>query len=102
MLDAARSKSIFGIGVDADQGYLGSHVLTSALKKVDVSVNSAIQSAKAGTLKGGKDVIFDAKVNGVGYGKWSSKAPASIKAAVAAQFVLLKAGKIKGIPATVK
>jgi basic membrane protein A and related proteins len=102
VLDAARSKGLFGIGVDADQGYLGSHVLTSALKKVDVSVNSAIKSAKAGTLKGGKDVIFDAKVNGVGYGKWSSKTPASIKAAVAAQFRLLKAGKIKGIPATVK
>jgi basic membrane protein A len=102
VLDAARSKGMFGIGVDADQGYLGSHVLTSALKKVDVSVSSAIASAKAGTLKGGRNVTFDAKVNGVGYGKWSSKTPASIKTAVAAQFKLLKAGKVKGIPATVK
>ncbi|MDX6408898.1 MAG: basic rane protein [Gaiellaceae bacterium] len=102
VLDAARSKGMFGIGVDADQGYLGSHVLTSALKKVDVSVSSAIASAKAGTLKGGKNVTFDAKVNGVGYGKWSSKTPASIKSAVAAQFKLLKAGKVRGIPATVK
>ena len=76
--------------------------MTSALKKVDVAVHSAITAAKAGKLKGGKDVIFGAKVNGVGYGKWSSKVPASIKAAVAAQFKLLKAGKIKGIPATVK
>jgi basic membrane protein A and related proteins len=102
VLDAARSKKIFGIGVDADQGYLGSHVLTSALKKVDVAVFSAISAAKAGKLKGGKNVTFDAKINGVGYGKWSSKTPASIKAAVAAQYRLLKAGKVKGIPATVK
>jgi len=102
VLDAARSKSVFGIGVDADQGYLGTHVMTSALKKVDVAVLAAIKSAKAGKLLGGKNVTFDAKVNGVGYGKWSPKAPASIKAAVAAQFKLLKAGKIKGIPATVK
>jgi basic membrane protein A and related proteins len=102
VLDAARSKKIFGIGVDADQGYLGSHVLTSALKKVDVAVFAAISSAKAGKLHGGKNVIFSAKVNGVGYGKWSSKTPASIKSAVAAQFRLLKAGKIRGIPATVK
>jgi basic membrane protein A len=102
VLDAARSKSLFGIGVDADQGYLGSHVLTSATKHVDVAVSSAIKSAQAGKLLGGKNLVFDAKVNGVGYGKWSSKAPASIKAAVAAQFKLLKAGKIKGIPATVK
>jgi hypothetical protein len=41
-------------------------------------------------------------VNGVGYGKWSPKVSAKIKSAVAAQFALLKAGKIKGIPATVK
>ena len=79
VLDAARSKKVFGIGVDADQGYLGSHVMTSALKKVDVAVFAAISQAKAGKLKGGKNVTFDAKVNGVGYGKWSSKAPASIK-----------------------
>jgi len=102
VLDAARSKKIFGVGVDADQGYLGTHVMTSALKKVDVAVFAAISSAKTGKLKGGTNVTFDAKVNGVGYGSWSSKTPASIKAAVAAQFKLLKAGKIKGIPATVK
>jgi basic membrane protein A len=102
VLDAAHSKNIFGVGVDADQGYLGSWVMTSALKKVDVAVNSSIVAAKTGKLKGGKNVTFGASVNGVGYGKWSSKVPASIKVAVAAQFKLLKAGKVKGIPATVK
>ena len=102
VLDAAKEKKVFGIGVDADQGYLGTQVMTSALKKVDVAVYAAISSAKAGTLKGGTNRIFDAKVNGVGYGKWSSKVSASIKSAVAAQFKLLKAGKVKGIPATVK
>ena len=101
-LDAAKGKHVFGIGVDADQGYLGTHVMTSALKKVDVAVYSAISAAKAGTLKGGTDAIFNAKNNGVGYGKWSPKVSASIKSRVAAQFKLLKAGKIKGIPATVK
>ena len=102
VLDAAHSKNVFGVGVDADQGYLGPWVMTSALKKVDVAVNSAIVAAKGGKLQGGKDVIFGASVNGVGYGKWSPKVPASIKSAVAAQFRLLKAGKVKGIPATVK
>jgi len=102
VLDAAKEKKVFGIGVDADQGYLGPQVMTSALKKVDVAVYAAISSGKAGTLKGGTNRIFDAKVNGVGYGKWSTKVSASIKSAVAAQFKLLKAGKIKGIPATVK
>ncbi len=102
VLDAARSKKIFGIGVDADQGFLGAHVMTSALKKVDVAVYSAIKAAKAGALLGGKNKVFGASVNGVGYGKWSPRVSAAIRSAVAAQFTLLKAGKVKGIPATVK
>src|SRR6185312_15564101 len=101
VLDASHEKGIFGIGVDADQGYLGPWVMTSALKKVDVAVNDAITSAKAGSIKTGINRQFGADVNGVGYGKWSSKVPASIKSAVAKQYTLLKAGKIKGIPATV-
>jgi basic membrane protein A len=102
VLDAARSKKVFGIGVDADQYYLGAHVMTSALKKVDVAVYTAITGAKTGTVKGGTNAIFGAKVDGVGYGKWSPRVPASIRAAVAAQYKLLKQGKIRGIPATVK
>ena len=38
VLDASHQKGIFGIGVDADQGYLGPWVMTSALKRVDVAV----------------------------------------------------------------
>ena len=58
--------------------------------------------SKGGTLKGGANVTFGASVNGVGYGKWSAKVSASIKTAVAKQFTLLKSGKIRGIPTTVK
>jgi basic membrane protein A len=102
VLDAAHEKGIFGVGVDADQGYLGSWVMTSALKKVDVAVFKAISAAKVGQLKTGINAIFGAHQNGVGYGKWSSKVPVSIRSAVAAQFKLLKANKIKGIPSAVK
>ena len=102
VLDAAHSKNIFGIGVDADQGYLGPWVMTSALKKVDVAVYNAIKAAQAGKLKGGTNRQFGADVNGVGYGKWSPKVPTAIRAAVLKQYTLLKAGKITGIPTTVK
>jgi basic membrane protein A and related proteins len=102
VLDAAHEKNIFGVGVDADQGYLGSWVMTSALKRVDVAVYNAIQAANHGKLAGGTDKQFGATIGGVGYGKWSSKVPASIKNAVAAQYAKMKAGKIKGIPSTVK
>ena len=102
VLDAAKEKSVFGIGVDADQGYLGPHVMTSALKRVDVAVNSAIQNAKKGKLLGGKNVTYGARVNGVGIGKWSPRVPVAIRSAVATQLKHLELGDIKGIPTTVK
>jgi basic membrane protein A and related proteins len=102
VLDAAKEKKVLGIGVDADQGYLGTHVMTSALKRVDIAVYSAIFAANKGNLKTGINAIFDAKKGGVGVGKWSAKVPASIRSAVTAQLRLLSQGKIKGIPQTVK
>ena len=46
VLSAAKERGVFGIGVDADQGYLGQHVMTSATKKVDVAVYGTIAAAK--------------------------------------------------------
>ena len=44
-LDAAKEKGVQGIGVDADQAYLGDQIMTSALKKVDVAVFDGDQGA---------------------------------------------------------
>ena len=68
-LDAAKEKGVQGIGVDADQAYLGDHILTSALKKVDVAVFDAIKRAQDGSFKGGTDVIATVENGGVGLGK---------------------------------
>ena len=68
-LDAAKEKGVLGIGVDADQGYLGDHILTSAQKKVDVAVFDTAKAVQDGTFKGGEDQIFDLKNDGVGLGK---------------------------------
>ena len=77
-LSAAQDKGVWGIGVDADQAYLGPHILTSALKRVDVAVSKAIGDAAAGTFTGGSDAVFDLKVNGVGIGAISPDVPADI------------------------
>ena len=74
-LQAAKENKDWGIGVDADQGYLGNHMLTSAQKKVDVGVFSTIALAGTSKWKGGVDSLFNAKNNGVGYGKVSTAAP---------------------------
>jgi basic membrane protein A len=101
-LDAAKEKAVWGVGVDADQGYLGTYVLTSALKRVDTAVYDSIKDAKNGRFKGGTDTVYGLGAGGVGIGKFSSKAPAGIEAKIAAVESKLKAGKIANIPTTVK
>lgn len=98
-LDAAKEKQVWGIGVDSDQSFLGSQILTSARKKVDVAVFEAIKSAKAGKFKSGTRT-FELKNGGVGFGKVSSAIPASMVAKVRAQEKKILSGKIK-IPTTV-
>ena len=100
-LDAAKEEGVQGIGVDADQGYLGEHILTSALKKVDVAVFDAIKRAQDGSFKGGTDVIHSVENEGVGIGKIG---PAGEKYAGQVQEVQDKiaSGEIKDIPDTVK
>src|SRR3954453_15456454 len=71
-IDAAKEKSVQGIGVDADQSYLGTQVLTSALKKVDVAVFDAIKAVQDGKFQGGTDTPHNLKNNGVGIGRISS------------------------------
>jgi len=101
-LDAAKEKNVWGVGVDADQGYLGTYVLTSALKRVDTAVYDSIRDAKAGKFKGGTDSVYGLDVGGVGIGKFSPKAPAGIAAKVALIKQQIASGKITNIPTTVK
>lgn len=99
-LDAAKEKGKLGIGVDADQGYLGDYILTSAEKKIDVAVVKTIKSVQDDTFQGDADEVFDTKSNGVGLGEISADGQEfaadvdKIKAEIAA-------GKID-IPDTVK
>jgi basic membrane protein A and related proteins len=72
-LDAAKEKGVLGIGVDADQGYLGKQILTSAQKKVDVSVYDTVKAAQDGSFKGGEDQLFDLKNDGVALGKLNAQ-----------------------------
>ena len=74
-LQAAKEQGVWGIGVDADQAYLGPHILTSATKKVDLAVFTTARQAVNNQFKGGVDGVFTVKNGGVGYGKVSARAP---------------------------
>jgi basic membrane protein A and related proteins len=100
-LDAAKEKGVWGIGVDADQSFLGPHILTSAVKRVDTAVFDAIKLVVDGKFKGG-NIVFGLKDNGVGVGKISPKVPKSEVAKVMQIRADIIAGKIKNIPTTVK
>jgi basic membrane protein A len=101
-LDAAHEKDVWGIGVDADQGFLGPYILTSAEKRVDTAVFDAIRDAKAGHFKGGTDAVYGLTKGGVGLGKFSPKTPAGIEIKVDQIRKQIIDGKISGIPTVVK
>jgi basic membrane protein A and related proteins len=76
-LSAAKEKNVWGVGVDADQSYLGSFILTSAVKKVDVAVFDTVKEIQAGTFKGGTTAFFTAQNSGAGIGAISPNVPAA-------------------------
>ena len=76
-LKAADAANVWGIGVDVDQYNLAKRVLTSGVKRVDTGVYDAIQQAESGHFKGGQDLVFDLKNNGMGVGKINPAVPQS-------------------------
>jgi basic membrane protein A and related proteins len=77
-LDAAKQKHVWGIGVDADQAYIGPQVLTSAMKRVDNDVFTTVKQVQSGQFHGGETFEFSLENDGVGMGKVSSKVPQDI------------------------
>jgi basic membrane protein A len=102
VLDAAKEKSVWGIGVDADQSYLGKQVLTSALKRVDTSVYATIQQVLANKFHGGTNAVFSLANDGVGIGKVSPQVPKAYVKQVDAIAQQIKQGKLTNIPTTVQ
>jgi len=101
VLDAAKEKQVWGIGVDADQSYLGPQVLTSAMKRVDNSVYDAIQQVLTGKFHGGTNLVFSLVNEGVGLGKISPTVPKADVLKVQAIAKQIAAGTISAIPTTV-
>ena len=100
-LQAAKENKVWGIGVDADQRYLGPHIMTSALKRVDKAVMDLTTLAKQGKLKTGKDYVFSLKNGGVSLGSVSPKIPKAYVTKTTAIAKQIATGKIK-VKATVK
>jgi basic membrane protein A and related proteins len=92
-LAAAQQAGVYGVGVDADQGYLGKYIITSAVKHVETAVYNIVRDTSTGHFRSG-DHIYTAKNGGVDFGKPSSVVPASIVAQAVHYRELLRTGAI--------
>jgi basic membrane protein A and related proteins len=74
-LKEASKLNKWGVGVDVDEYHVAPRILTSATKKTDVGVETAIRLAESGHWPGGKDINLDLKNHGVGVGRISPTVP---------------------------
>ncbi len=93
-LEAARERGVWGIGVDVDQSDLGRHVLTSAVKRLDVAVFDTIEELVRGTLETGRTSRFSLRNGGVGLGTISAAVPRALEAEIEDVRAEIVAGKI--------
>ena len=100
-LNAAGERKRWGIGVDADQSFLGPHILTSAQKGVDAAVFLTIKAVQDGNFKGGGNATFGLKEEGVGLGKVSPDVPQADVDKVDEIKQQIADGEITGIPTEV-
>jgi basic membrane protein A and related proteins len=100
-ISAAKERKAWAIGVDADQSFLGPHVLTSALKGVDSAVFLTIEAVRDGSWKGGGNAVFGLDREGVGLGKVSPRAAKADVAAVEQVESEIASGEIGDIPTAV-
>ncbi len=98
-LDAADQKGVYGIGVDADQGYIHGSVITSALKRVDNAVYSTIQSFAQNKYTN-TPPTFDLVHDGVGYAPTSKDVPSDAKQKADDVATQIKNGSLK-VPDTI-
>jgi basic membrane protein A len=99
-LNAASERGIWGIGVDVDQSHLGGHILTSAVKRLDVAVFDTIEQLARGTLETGRTSRFSLGNGGVGLGSISAAVPDALTADIEDVKAGIVAGRIP-IPTSV-
>jgi basic membrane protein A and related proteins len=93
-LEAAKEKNAWGIGVDADQSFLGQHILTSAMKRVDEAVFATIESVQDGSWEGGRNLTFGLGQDGVALGTFSPKVSPADRQAVQAEAKKIARGDV--------
>jgi basic membrane protein A len=98
-LQEAKRKGVWGVGVDVDQSKLGSFVLTSVLKYVDVSVERAVVAIRDHSYPRSGTFVFDEANGGVGIGKISPRVPPALIRRMKRVEAAIRAGRLH-VPST--
>ena len=94
VISGAEASDGFVIGVDVDQSGASEVVITSAMKALDVSVYDMLTDMLNGVFRGGRELLFDASVDGVGLPMANSRFTVFTQAQYDAIFALLADGTI--------
>uniref|UniRef100_UPI002633B55B BMP family lipoprotein n=1 Tax=uncultured Brachyspira sp. TaxID=221953 RepID=UPI002633B55B len=73
VMRAAEENNALVVGVDSDQSFESPTVITSAMKLIRESVYNSVASFYNGTFNGGRTIILNAKLNGIGLPMSASK-----------------------------
>jgi len=81
-LSAAGLRGVWGVGADSDRSYLGTHILTSTVKRLDRAVLLAVRAFLQGTLPPGGEVELGLADDAVGITGISADVPAAVRTKV--------------------
>lgn len=105
LIDAAKEKNAYAIGVDSDQAMLfkdsapekAEHIVSSAVKRIDQAILSAVKAHTEGTLAYGTHKEMGVAENGVGLAKneYYDELPQDIKDKLAEIEQKIVSGEIK-------
>jgi basic membrane protein A len=98
-LASARNGHVWGVGVDVDQSFLGSYVLTSVVKRFDVEIYDTVRALVDGRLETGANAVWDVRNGAVGLGRISPPVPPSLASRLDAIRARIAAGTIE-VPST--
>jgi basic membrane protein A len=100
-LEAAGQRGAWGIGVDADQSFLGRHVLTSVVKDFEPLLRHLARDAKVGRFGGGTTSVLGLAEGAAHLAKLSPAVPPAVRAELARLRQELVAGAI-AVPGAIR
>jgi basic membrane protein A len=94
-LEAAKDAGVWAVGVDSDQSFLGSHILTSVLKHFEAGFSAILREVQEGRVSPGRDTVLTMRDGAVGLGRISPEVPRALRKELEALRRRIVAGEIR-------